>query len=112
MCSRRVSSGFQNDVSLTQYASLRTRSLKPNASHVSIVRTAMPSACPSCSGARFLLDDRDGDIGECGELRRECQPRRAAAGDQDVDFARDPRLRGWRSRRAAWRGTDRRVGTR
>ena len=53
MCARWFSSGFQNDVSLTQYASFSTRSLKPNASNISIVRPAMPSACPRRSGPDF-----------------------------------------------------------
>ena len=43
-------SGFQNTVSLTQYASRFTRSANPNAWNISIVRQAMPSACPSCNG--------------------------------------------------------------
>jgi hypothetical protein len=51
--SGRFSSGFQNVTSLIQQASLSTRSLKPKASNISMVRQAMPSACPSCSGPSF-----------------------------------------------------------
>src|SRR5271154_2036681 len=53
MWDRLISSGFQNEVSLTQYASFSTRSLKPNASNISIVRQAIPSAWPSSSGPDF-----------------------------------------------------------
>ena len=57
-CDRRVriapassGSGFQNVTSLTQYAStFDLRCAKPNASNISIVRQAMPSAWPSRSG--------------------------------------------------------------
>jgi hypothetical protein len=38
---------------LIQQASCSTRSLKPKASNISIVRQAMPSAWPSCSGPSF-----------------------------------------------------------
>src|SRR5271163_1485737 len=60
----RLISGFQNEVSLTQYASFSTRSLKPNASNISIVRQAMPSAWPSrsrpdlCSTIRVLMSGK------------------------------------------------------
>src|SRR3984957_13382323 len=59
-----LSSGFQNIVSLIQHASLSTRSLKPKAWNISIVRHAMPSACP----------------------RSIRHPRRSAAHDQDIDL--------------------------
>ena len=42
-----LSSGFQNVVSLIQQASFMTRSLKPKAWNISIVRQAIPSAWPS-----------------------------------------------------------------
>src|SRR6267378_1663106 len=51
--SLEVSFGFQNVVSLTQYASFNTRSLKPKASNISMVRQAMPSAWPSSNGPDF-----------------------------------------------------------
>ena len=55
------SSGFQNVVSLTQQASFSTRSLKPKAWNISMVRQAMPSACPTsrrpgfCSTMQVLM---------------------------------------------------------
>ena len=56
-----LSSGFQNVVSLIQQASFSTRSLKPKAWNISIVRQAMPSAWPSsirpgfCSTMQVLM---------------------------------------------------------
>ena len=46
-------SGFQNVVSLIQQACFSTRSLKPKASNISMVRQAMPSAWPNSSGPGF-----------------------------------------------------------
>jgi len=47
---RSRSSGPQNTVSFTQYPSRISRSLSPNASNISTVRQATPSAWPSSSG--------------------------------------------------------------
>ncbi len=47
------SSGFQNVDSLIQQASLSTRSLKPKAWNISMVRQATPSAWPSSKGPGF-----------------------------------------------------------
>ena len=64
MSARRLSSGFQKDVTLTQYASFSTRSLKPNASNISIVLQATPSAWPRssrpgfCSTMRVLMSGK------------------------------------------------------
>ena len=50
---RCAGSGFQNVVSLIQQASFSTRSLKPKASNISMVRQAMPSAWPRSKGPGF-----------------------------------------------------------
>ena len=47
------SSGFQNVVSVIQHASFSTRSLKPKAWNISMVRQAMPSAWPSSNRPGF-----------------------------------------------------------
>ena len=43
--------------------------------------------------ARLLLDDAGLDVGELGQLRRERQPRRSAADDQDIDLGGNRTLR-------------------
>ena len=53
MFSGLFSSGFQNVVSVIQQASFSTRSLKPKASNISMVRQATPSAWPSSSRLGF-----------------------------------------------------------
>ena len=88
MFSGCFSSGFQNVVSLIQQASFSTRSLKPKASNISIVRQAMPSAWPRSSGPGLLLDDAGLDVGKGGQLRRQRQAGRPAADDEDVDLLR------------------------
>ena len=40
----------------------------------------------------FLLDDAGLDVGKSGQLRRQRQPCRSAADDQDIDLAREPIL--------------------
>jgi predicted RNase H-like HicB family nuclease len=46
-------SGFQKVTSLIQQDSCSTFSTKPNASNISMVRQAIPSVWPSCSGPSF-----------------------------------------------------------
>ncbi len=90
MFSRRLSSGFQNVVSLIQQASFSTRSLKPiGLEHLHGAAGDAVGLAATASGPALLLDDAGLDVGKRGELRRQRQPGRAAADDQDVDLVRD-----------------------
>ena len=79
-------SGRQKVTSLTQYASSTSRSASPNASNISTVRQATPSAWPTCERAVAAVDHRRRDLGEVGELRGQHQAGRPAPDDQDVDL--------------------------
>ena len=81
-----LSSGFQKVVSLIQQASFSTRSLKPKASNISMVRQAMPSAWPSSSGPGFCSTMQVLMSGKARQLRRQGQTGRPAADDQNIDF--------------------------
>ena len=82
------SSGFQKVTSLIQQASFITRSQKLKASNISIVRQAMPSAWPSCSGPSFCSTMQVRMSAKRRQLRRQRQPGRAAADDQHVHLRR------------------------
>ena len=98
------SSGFQNVVSLIQQASFSTRSLKPKAWNISIVRQAMPSACPRSKGPGFCSTMQVLMSGKAASCAASVKPGGAAADDENVDFGRH------RAGGAGGRMTLRRVG--
>mgnify|MGYP003694615127 CR=1 FL=1 len=82
-------SGFQNVVSLIQQASFSTRSLKPKASNISMVRQATPSAWPRSSRPGFCSTMQVLMSGKADSCAASVRPGRTAADDEDVDLRRN-----------------------
>jgi len=77
ICAELRASGFQKVVSLTQYASRASFSLKPKACAISMVRQAMPSACPTSRGPSFrsaMAKRMSGNAASCAANIRPAGP--------------------------------------
>ena len=84
-------SARQKPVSLTQYASRSRRSARPNASNISTVRQATPSACPTSSGPSLRSTITVVSSGKLRELRGEDEAGGATADDEHVGLLREAR---------------------